>query len=311
MLRSILNGSIVMSLCVVLFIAGCGPQADLSLKFAPSDVTTYTVVSRNDTTFKFDMPSSKNFKEDVSQKLLSVTFDQEIQSVNEAGVATAKITIKDIIFKDIDKGNVKFDYDSTKKANEPLGKLLSKSYTITIDPKGAVAVLDASAARSAIKSGVAASKARGILADKSIINRHEVVTLAKLDDTNVTVGNTWSVKEKPAYKLLMPRTFEKVYKLDQIRTDGDKSVAVVSMNATPAGANGQGDFNPAMLMFSSMMDVDESYEGSMELDVNTGTLLNLDETLNVQYVATDPKENSEPDVLIITLVYSHTAQIVD
>lgn len=311
MLRSILNGSIVMGLCAVLLISGCGPQADLSLKFAPSEVTTYTVSSANNQIFKFEMPSSNNFSEDVTEKSVSVTFDQEIESVDENGVATAKITIKDIIFKDIDKGNVKFDFDSTKNPKEALGKLLGQSYKITIDPQGKVAVLDAKTARKAVKSGVAKSKARGLLSDKAIVYRHEVVTLAKLESPTVSVGDTWNVIEKPGYKLLMPRTFDKAYKLEELRSEEDKSVAVVSMNATPAGSSDQGDFNPGMLMFSSMMDVDESYTGKMELDVNSGQLLNHEEVLDVKYVATDPKENSEPDVLIITLIYSHSAKIVE
>ena len=304
---------VAVAVCFMLVFVGCGPKTDLSLKFTPSDVTTYTVVSENHTTFKFEMPSSNNYKEDVSEKSFSITFDQEIQSVDETGVATAKITIKGMKYTDIDKGNVKFEYDSAsaKDKKEALGKLIGKSYTITIDPKGQVAVLDVEDARKVVKTGVAASKAKGILSDKAIVSRHEVVTLAKLEKSEVSVGDTWSTVEKPGYKLLMPRTFEKVYTLDEIRDDGGNSVAVVNMKAVPAGASEKGDFNPAMLMFSSMMDAEEDFSGKMEYDVTTGKVLAQDETLKVKYIATDPKDNgAEPDILTITLVYGQSAEVV-
>lgn len=304
---------VLTGLCAVMLLAGCGEKVDLSLKFAPEDVTTYTVMSESHTKFKFEMPSSNNFKEELSEKSFAMTFDQQIESVDEFGVATANITIKGMKYNDIDKGTIKFEYDSdsAKDKTEPLGKLIGKSYKITIDPKGQIAVLDANAARKTVQSGVAASKAKGILSDKAIIARHEVVSLANLEKPEVTVGDTWSIVNKPPYKLLMPRTFEKVYKLDEVRQDGEDKIAVVSMNAMPAGVDTKGDFNPAMLMFSSMMDAEEDFSGKMEYDVTTGKFISQQETLTVKYVATDDKEGKgEPDVLKITLVYSQGAEMV-
>ena len=308
MAKRILSGMTLAIACVFISLAGCTPKTELALKFAPEDTSSYTVTSQSVKNFKFEMPSSDKFKEDISTTLLAVTFEQKIESVDEAGVATANITIKGLKYSIVDKGEDKYKFDSDLPADQKtgLGKLLAASYKITIDPMGKVAVLDAASARNVVKGGVAATKAKGLLSDKAIISRHEVVTLGNLQQTTVSVGDTWSTVEAPSYKLLMPRTFEKIYKLEKVAGN----VATVTMNAIPAGADKKGQINPAMMMFSSMLDAEEKFTGTMEYDLATGTLISQDETLKVKYIATDPKENAEPDVLIITLEYSQKAELV-
>lgn len=309
MARRILSGMTLAVVGVFLAIAGCVPKTELALKFAPDDTASYTVTSTRVKNFKFEMPSSNKFNEDISETVFAVTFDQTIESVDEAGVATANITFQGLKYIITDKGEDKYSFDSEKPADAKagLGKLIGESYKIKIDPKGKVEVVDAASIRGIVKGGVAASKAKSFLSDKAIVSRHEVVTLGVLEQPETAAGK-WSVVKKTPYRLLVDRTFEKIYQLGR----GDKpNVAVVTMEAIPAEKSEKGAINPAMLMFGDNMDVDEKFTGKTEFNVETGKMLSYDETLWVRYITIDAsREGAEPDVLTITLEFSQKAELV-
>lgn len=231
------NFIMLSGLCVILAIAGCGQQAELALKFSPNDSAVYKVVSSNSTNFKFEMPSSNKFSEKLSSTDMEITFLQEIESVDAAGVATANITIQALKIKQIKEGNENYNYDSSNPADKKLSAnvLIGKSYKISIDSKGAVTAVDAKKIASAVRGG-GAINIKGIVSEAAIKRRHGIVTLASLEKAQVVVGDTWSTQETPPFKMLSAKPFEKIYTLDKIQSGNGGQVAVVSMNAIPAGS---------------------------------------------------------------------------
>ena len=97
MSHKISNAVLLVSVCIVLLFAGCNPQTELSLKFNRDDAAVYKVSFEKSYSNKFDMPSTKppKFSDELLQKQrVEVTFRQDIESVDDNGVAIAKITIK-------------------------------------------------------------------------------------------------------------------------------------------------------------------------------------------------------------------------
>ncbi len=72
-----------------------------------------------------------------------MVFNQQVQSINAAGNAIEKITIKELKYYAEVKDNKTLDFDSTKDKdpNNALFALVGKSYTIEITPSGKVSEL--------------------------------------------------------------------------------------------------------------------------------------------------------------------------
>jgi hypothetical protein len=177
---------------------------------------------------------------------------------------------------------------------------------------GKVKVVDAKQAVASIKKKVPGVDIRKIVSNSEIIRRHEILSLTNLKKTSVVVGDTWSTEETPSQKILSSRIFEKVYKLDEIKSSNDGKIAYVSMNATPAGSS---EANPVSMMAGMTpglsMDSEDSYSGSMTFDVDSGTVLTHSQVLKVATIATDTRaKDKEPDVLIITQTFIDNAEII-
>ena len=296
----------VAGVCIALCFVGCAPPTELSLKFNQNDAAVYKVVSENSMNFKFEMPSNNKFSEKLTKTRVEMTFKQEIESVDDKGVAIANITIQGLKILQIKEDKVKFNYDSQKKADKNLAPtvLIGKSYKISIGPMGKVKVVDTKQVKASAKVAVA----KDVVSDDAIIRRHEILSLANMKKSNVVVGDTWSTEEKPPYKMLSSKVFEKVYKLDSI----NGQIAYVSMEAIPAGS---AEANPVSMMASMApgltMDSEESYTGSMTFDVDSGTVLTHGQVLQVSTIATDIRaKDKDPDVLTITQIFTENAEIV-
>jgi hypothetical protein len=292
-----------------LVFAGCAPKAELTLKFNQDDAAVYKVVSENSMNFKFEMPSTNKYSEKLTKTRVEMTFRQDIESVADNGVAIANITVKELKVIQMKEGKVQFDYDSQKDSAKKLAPagLIGKSYKISIAPSGKVKLINAKKAAASIKR-TAPKFVKDVVSKEAIIRRHEIVTLTNMEKTGVVVGDTWSTRETPPFKMLSSKEFEKVYKLDSIKSQ----VAYVSMNAEPAGS---AQANPVSMMAAMApglnMDSEESYTGSMTFDVDSGTVLTHGQVLEASTITTDTRaKDKDPDVLIITQTFTDNAEIV-
>lgn len=323
MLNRALNFIMVAVFCVVLGLMGCTPQSELALKpqvefalkFKQNDSAVYKVITSNSTKFKFEMPSSNKFNEKISNSTdMETTFLQEIESVDEYGVATANITIQSMKVRVIKEGEVIYDYDSSRPTDSklPLSILVGRGYKISIDPMGDVEVLDASKIRAPIRRGGKIVNLKDLISNAGIKGRHEIITLTSMNKTKAAVGETWSKEETPPFKMLSPKIFEKIYTLDEIRSGDDGDIAIVSMKAIPAGSAISD--SPISMMAGMMgsglsMDSEENYTGEMIFNLQSGIVLSHKQVLEAITVATDTSsKNKAPDILTITQIFMNKAE---
>lgn len=318
MSRKVLVLSVIGAVCLSVLFTGCGPQADLSLKFNPNQVTTYKVITQATKMFKFEQPSLDKVREDQTGTNMEVVFDQQITNVDQKGDAIAQITLKDIKYKAVEKGEVKFDFDSSRDADkkQKFAKLLGQTYKIRITKSGAIQVIDAKDARNAVKGGYDGTVAKGFLRDDTIQKRHEILALPT-EKTSVAKGDSWSSVTASPPGMLAPKSYKKTYTLTNVKDQGSAKLAIVDMTAgtsdTPAedlpkDTSGMGPF-------AKMFDTEETYTGQMTLDTQTGKVLTYNEKLDVKYIAAETsaeqKSDKGPDTLTMGFIYAVDMEVVN
>ena len=323
--ENIMTGRVLMRVLGVgvlfsmIFAVGCGPQADLALKFEPQDAATYEVKTDIIKMFKFEQPSVNKVKEDETSTEIKVRFLQEIQQVDNAGGAIAKITLKGIKYRAVEKSEEKFDFDSDREADKSdnFAKLIGQSYKIRIAPDGVITVVDAKAARAAVKGGYEGTVAKGLLKDEMIVQRHEVPGLPESERSALGKGDSWSKVKGSPPGLLAPKSYEKIYTLTDTKEGGGKTVAVVNMSAATSekAAPDQPKASTGMGPFAKMFDTEEKYTGKLMLDLDTGKVLKYNEKLDVKYIATEEpaeqKSDKGLDTLTMGFVYAVSMELVD
>ncbi len=304
--------------CLSVLFAGCAPQADLALKFAVGDRTKYSVTDEDIKDFKFEQPSLNKVRSEPRSTTTQIRFIQEIESVDETG-GVARITIKGLKYFAKDKGEVKFDFDSSREADKkkPLAKLPGKSYKIKLSSDGSVRVLDAKKIRKAVTGGQAGRVAKALLSDKSIQKRHQIQSLPDTDKSLLRTGDSWTKVETPQQRLMVPKAFEKTYTIEKVTGLGENQIAVVTMNATesPIAPGTVSRIAGGIGLFANMFDTEEDYTGEMVLDLDTGKVAKYYEKLVTKYIAAEPsakqKPDKGPDLLTIVLTYSTTMEMLD
>jgi hypothetical protein len=307
------------SVCAIMLLSGCTSQVKLALNPGPGNVTTYKVATEVIKDFKFEQPSLDKVKEERTISTVEATFVQEVEDVAADGSAVANITIKAVKYYVDEKGEVKFDYDSTteKGKKDPFSKLIGKSYKIKISPVGGITVIDAAQARQAVKGGYVGQVAKSFLDDKNIIKRHEVLALPAGDQNLISVGDSWTQIKASPPGLLSPKSYEKTYTLENLTGSEGSQVAHVTMNAVESAVpaedaqKGAGSLGP----FAKMFDTEEEYKGKMVLQVGSGEVDEYNEKLVVKYIVAEAPANQKPDkgpdTLMIRFTHSVSKEKID
>ncbi|MHC4551462.1 MAG: hypothetical protein ACYSUT_01655 [Planctomycetota bacterium] len=288
--------SLILAVLIIagaVLMTGCNPSADMSLKFTPQQTTTYKAVSEVVKDFRFEQPNLNKLREEQTKTVIEMTFDQTIKSVDEKGTATAAITIKALKVDMTNKNEKKYAYDSEKDTTSPLNKLLGASYQIAIAPNGTVTVVENQTAKAAVRSGYEKNVASIILDDKNIIARHTVAAMPQEESVQLVKGDSWVMVVASPPGLLAPKNYEKNYTLTALTAQG---IATVSMDAgedaqAASGMGASGNIG----IFAKMFDNEDSYTGTMTFDVNSGTLLNMEETLVSTYLAQEMPDKGDPE----------------
>jgi hypothetical protein len=298
--------SLIVAIFGISLLSGCAPSTKIALTFAPQQTASYESTSKMIKDVEFDQPSLKKDKKEQVSTTITVKFDQTIAEVQPDGTAMADIVIRSVQFKQINKNEVRLDFDSTaeKSKNEPLAKLVGQSYRIAMDPNGVVKVIDAAKARAAVSGSDEQKRiAQKILSNESIIERHQL-PLPKAGQNMISAGKSWTRVVPSPPGLLAPKIFEKVYTVSSV----DKDKAVVTMSArenlqqkveAPKNAGNMG-------FLAKLFDNQDEYTGKIVL-TPAGTLEEYEETLVSSYLAQDkPKETAQdvaPDTLVMRLTY--------
>jgi hypothetical protein len=311
----------------LLLVAGCGPGAGevatFALKFTPGDSTNYKLIMENKDSVAFEgsIAESPRFKSGGNRTKVEMTFNQQIQSVDDSGNAIVKVTVRDIEYLSERDGNavVVFGGIGEKSRDNPFAKLIGQSYTIEIAPDGRVKrVVDTEQALAAVRGSELANKAASRLLTPDTIERiHGTLVLPQAGKGRLLPGQSWSNIETFDYRALGTGSYEKVYTVKEIKKRGDQRIAVVQMNAVPSSGKAEdlreGRVTPRA--FSDMFDTTQTYTGSLELDLNSGKVQKYSERLQSQWLVVDPqaeqKGTGEPSAVRMGVVRSYSLERVD
>ena len=194
---------------------------------------------------------------------------------------------------------------------------LGKSYRIHIAPNGKATTVDAKAVRSTLTSGYDARILESLFRDKAIADRHEILALPDTEASELKVGDSWSRLKGSHPKLLIPKSFEKIYTLKGVKTKGGRNVAIIEMDAiesaiaAPDAPKGGG-----MGFFGNVFDPTETLTGQMTLDLDAGKVTSYKEVLVGTYVALDPsqtteKKDKDPDSLTMGFIHSISMEVIE
>jgi hypothetical protein len=293
-------------------LGGCAKKAVITQKFTPNETATYKVSTESVRDYKFEQPSINQTKVQQTVNKSEVTFDKKVLSVDAQGNADQLITIKQAAFLSKSPTGTMVDVDTARDTNSPFKKLVGQSYTIKVAPDGNVLkVVEAQKALDAVKGdGMENKVAQSLLSDESIKERHSV-PLPKVDQ--IKVGKTWSSLRGSPSGMLVPKSYNRIYTLENIKDENGKAIADVNMSAIPSSAKVDAGKETAkgLSFFQSMFDTKEKYNGKMVFDVTDGQLLKYNEKLKAEWVAAEPAEEQKsdkgPDVL--TMGFTHLYSI--
>jgi len=229
-----------------------------------------------------------------------MTFTQLIQSVDDKGNAVAEITIKALKCLVKVRDNVTLDFDSSreKDQNNPLAKLIGQSYTMEMSPAGQVTkVIDLSKAKAAVKGSSSAHKtASALLSADATKQRHSIPAMPSADKNQLRPGDSWSTVRTFDFQMMGFKSYERVYKLKEIKDTDNRQIAVVEMDAMPSAEMAEElHKEQATGPFSKMFDNTETYTGKLSLDLTSGKVEECLEKLATEWVAVDPNPNDDQE----------------
>ncbi|MDD5133848.1 MAG: hypothetical protein PHP01_00375 [Phycisphaerae bacterium] len=281
-------------------LAGCVQNAEMKLNLSPQSQTTYRVITETGKDYAFVQPSIDKTKKQHSGSRVEMVFTQKIEAVNAKGDATADITIKELKYQSGSAKEEAFAFDSTTESGKdsPLSALIGRSYKIKISPDGQVEPLDVQAVRSTIKAGSPAGKiADKLFSNSEIKTRHQVLALVDAGKSIKNKGDKWISIASASEGMLIPKSFEKVYTVDGVKTQGSDKIATVSMLALPSSkrAEDMPKEEPQVSFFSKMFDEKSNYTGQMVINLTNGQIISYQEILKAEWFAAESPEEQKTD----------------
>lgn len=290
---------------------------ELALKFTDGDSATYRVIRDSEKSAKWEGPlpaGPKRFPGGHTGNRVEMTFTQQIQSINSEGNAIAKITIKELKYLSKVRDNITLEFDSTKQHDptSPLAKMIGQSYTVELTPSGQVAQLvDANDIRAAVQGiSNANDVANALLTENAVKELVGIPGLPEAGESRLQPGDTWSTIENFSFELMGPKSYEKIYSLDEVQQIGNSRVAVVAMNAVPSAEQAKELYKEqeSATVLSKMFDNKEIYTGELKLNLTGGRIEECREELAIEWFFVDPnpKANEQPAALRMSanLTYS-------
>ena len=293
----------------------------LALKLIPDDSTTYKVATHTDNSLTWegiDSDKPKDFRGGHTGRKSEITFTQQIHSIDDKGIAIAKITIKELKHLVIVKNDIAMDFDSLRQQDRqnPLIKLIGQSYIIEMTPSGEVSkIIDANDARNAIKgTSVADKTAVDFLSQKAITKHHTIPALPAADENQIRTGEDWSSIKSFSFTMMGSKAYEKIYTLKEIKDIDNRRIAVVRMETVPSTKKAKELHKEQSASFSANMSDDtEIYTGELKLDLTNGKVEEYYEKFISEWLIVDPnpKESEPPAVLKMGALRSYSIERID
>ncbi len=326
--RRIFICSAVIVVLSLSFVVGCGPGAGevatFAFKLTPGDSTNYKLIIEDEDSVAFEgsIAESPRIKSGYNRTKAEITFNQQIQSVDNNGNAVAKITVRDLKYSLVRDGNTVMGFDSAGEEgrDSPFAKLIGQSYTIEIAPNGQVKkIVDAERARAIVRGAEPVNRtASRLLMPDAIGRMHGTLVLPQVGKGRLRPGQSWSDMKTFDFRMLGTGAYERIYTVKEIKNQGDQRIAAVQMNAAPGSADAN-DLRGkrAMSAFSEIFgtDITQTYTGWLDLDLNSGKVQKYSEKLQSQWLMVDPeaeqKSDEEPNAVKMGVVRSYSLERVD
>ena len=273
-----------------------GPGIPLKMKFILGQTTGYKVTTETEKSIRWEGDASKKpkeFKGGATGNRIEMGFDQEVLEVKDNGDALIRVTIKTLAYVGRVRGAVVLAFDSSNDQDRqnPMAKLIGQSYTIRMTPRGAISdPVQAEPARQAVQGGEREHRtALKLLADRVVKERHEVTALAALKAPTARCRDQWSNIERFSFGILGEKVYERVYTLDKISETDEARTAVVRMKGIPSAAMAE-ELHQAQTAnpFAAMSDSSGTYNGRLELNLDTGQIGEYIEQMDMQWLLADP-----------------------
>lgn len=340
--------------CLLIFLGGCAPAekqtiqskiglekqepksetkepARLALKFTPGDSTTYRVMTQTQRSFKLEGPLPDNANKQGSEyHRVELTFNQQIQSINDKGNAIAKITIKGLkyssCFKIKQERVIEFDSATDTDPNNPLAKLIGQNYMIEIAPTSEVIeVNDVNQLRDTVEGESSVNKkALALLLTETIRDRHGTVILPDANENQLREVDNWrNIKSFPFYfkgksAYLGSKSYEKVYTLKEVIDANNHQIAIIDMNTIPTTKMAKQLHKELTATdLSQRFDSTGTYSGRLEFDLTSGKIAKYFEKLQLEWLHVDPNPSTgqagrtQPAALRLGAVRSYKLERID
>ena len=317
----------VAGICMSLFLvmAGCSnktieinefvqsnPAVKLALTKSPGQSESYRLKTMSRRKVAIEGPARENamdFQGGQTTNDIEIVFDSQVQSINSDGNAIEKITIKELKYVSEARGIIVLDFDSSKDKdpNDALAALIGQSYTIEVTPSGQVVkISDIDKIIGDIEDIPSNLKITRSLVSESNIELRHSVPLPDANDNEIEDGKTWSNSKNFNFDQMGSNSFERTYKLEKIIKVGENYKAVISMDAIPS-VEGLGEIGSPSV--PPMTDIRQTYTGSMELDINTGTLLKYQETLVNEWLIVPPGTGQDGPPSVLSMIATRSYDI--
>jgi hypothetical protein len=270
------------------------------LQMQPGQTASYESTTTMIKDYKFEQPTMKKADQNQTSTVVTVKFDQTVAEVGTDGTAVADIVIKGIQCKMVSKNEPRYEFDSADAARQAdsLNNLIGKSYRISISSTGQVKVLDAAAIRAIAITGEGQNIAKKILADESIVERHQLPLPEGAKALSTKQSWTQVIPSPPG--LLAAKTFEKTYTVAEA---GKDKVVVNMVGKESLGKKTEGQSSAgAMGMFAKMFDSQDDFTGSLVFNPADGSVMSFEENLVSTYTASEMPQNAPADALPDTLM---------
>ncbi|MDD5459044.1 MAG: hypothetical protein PHF37_06605 [Phycisphaerae bacterium] len=293
--------------CLMLFWIGCeqGQPVAKEVKEAKMEITPawsgdykVTIINQRAVEFEGPLKGDKDFQGGVTGTEMEMVYNQQIQEINEAGNAVARITIKELKYASKVKNDVRLDFDSAADTDSPLAKLIGQGYTIEIAPDGKIAkVADTAEALKVVQGTKSENKlAARFLSVDSIKEKHQLPLPAS--QLIINNGAQWGNIKIEDMGMIGKKSYECIYTVENIENADSQKVANITMKAIPSA---QGQKQQADLgAFSKMFDNKESYDGQVLYNITKGCIKKWDESLKAEWVVVDPSatpDDKEPSAV--------------
>jgi hypothetical protein len=267
----------------------------LVLGFSPGQVATYKVTTEAEKRVDWMGPESAkpaNYTGGRSGNRVEITFEQRVQEIRENGNAVLEITIRALKYTGQVQSRVVFAFDSGKTQDQDngLASLIGKSYGVEMSPQGKViALVGMESVRQAVKaSSPAQSVASKLFAEDVVRDRHEVPPLFALKEGRTQPGQSWSDLKSFTFGELGLKGFERVYTLQQVRSD-EGHRALVEMKAIPSAAMAEElHKRQSASLPPGLFDNTDDYRGRLDFDLDRGRICEYGEEMWTEWVVVDP-----------------------